>query len=190
MKSSQPGPSVRSRRARVFAKIVTAMAIAVSLVALPNAAFAYTTTGTKWPNGSLQIDWRYVNGSFRTGLSDAVSNYNGSTDVSLSAVDQSGPTWTATNTNYGATGWEGQANWASFFGTTTSCSMMLNQYYLSGTEPVTRLKVVWAHEAGHCLGLDHVSDSSRVMYTSASQAYFNGVTGLTSDEIDGINSLY
>lgn len=76
------------------------------------------------------------------------------------------------------------------FWVTTSSLSRLNIYYLHGTEPINRLKVVWLHEIGHGLGLDHVTVLHRVMYKSASAAYFDGVTALTSDEISGINHLY
>lgn len=164
--------------------------LVLGLVWVPGTANAYTTTGCKWPATSLQIDYRYVNGNFRTAMNMARDNYNGSTDISLSTVDSSGPTFTAQNTNYGATGWEAQASWSCWFGSTTAASIRANQYYLSGSEPLNRLKVVWAHEIGHALGLDHVTTIARVMYTSASSAYFAGVTGLTFDEINGINALY
>lgn len=76
------------------------------------------------------------------------------------------------------------------FGVTTSATSRLNQYYLSNTDPEDRLKVVWEHEIGHGLGLNHVDTVTRVMYTSASEAYFHGIAGLTFDEINGINDLY
>ncbi|PZQ87396.1 MAG: hypothetical protein DI534_14365 [Leifsonia xyli] len=42
-----------------------------------------------------------------------------------------------------------------------------------GAAPINRLKVVWLHEFGHGLGLDHISVNTRVMYMSASTAYFS-----------------
>ena len=73
-----------------------------------------------------------------------------------------------------------------------STDAKLNMYYLPGTSTtdVERLRVVWLHELGHGLSLGHVANNTAVMYTSASQAYFNGVRYLTSDEIAGINSVY
>jgi predicted Zn-dependent protease len=168
----------------------TVLMVALGSIVAAQPANAYATTGCKWPTGALSINISYVNGNFRTAINQARSNYTSATDVDLTTTDSSGPTFTAANSNYGATGWEGQASWTCLFGTTTAVQARLNQYYLSGSEPVTRLKVVWAHEIGHGLGLDHVSTVARVMYTSASAAYNAGVTGLTSDEINGINALY
>jgi len=71
----------------------------------------------------------------------------------------------------------------------SSVSVKSNDYYLGGAS-VTRMKVVWLHEIGHGLGLDHVGTVKRVMYKSASDAYNAGVTALTDDEISGINKLY
>jgi predicted Zn-dependent protease len=162
----------------------------VAVFLLPAPAQAYTTTGCKWSTGTLRIDIRYVNGNFRTGINQAISNYNSSTDVTLSGVDSSGPAWTAEHAGYGATGWEGHSSWQCLLGKTLNSQMQLNTYYLGGTTPAARLKIVWAHEMGHSLGLSHVSTLQRVMYTSASDAYNAGVRSLTSDEINGINSLY
>lgn len=138
---------------RAFLRTASVALPTTAVLSVPQVANAYTTTGSKWPATSLRIDYRYVNGGFRTGLNS-------------------------------------YANWSNFLGATTACNMRVNQYYLSGSEPTARLKVVWAHEAGHCLGLNHVAESNRVMYSSASRAYFNGVRGLTADEINGINALY
>ncbi|PZQ87397.1 MAG: hypothetical protein DI534_14370 [Leifsonia xyli] len=88
---------------------------------------AYTTTGCKWESTSPTIDHRYVNGNFRTALTSARGNYNGSTDVTLSATGSLGPSFTATNSNYGADGEEGYTTWSCFFGTTTAANVTLNQ---------------------------------------------------------------
>jgi hypothetical protein len=68
--------------------------------------------------------------------------------------------------------------------------MNLNQYSLTGTEPLmTWLKVVGELESGHWLGLDHVKSATQVIYTPASDAYVHGGTGLTTDEINGIKTM-
>lgn len=187
--SRLPGAARPGVRRRIVAGLVAASAC-LGVVGLASPAQAYTKTGCKWSTGTLNIDYRLVNGNFRTALNQATNGYNAYTDVNLTTVDSSGPSFTAQNTNYGATGWEGQASWSCPFGPTNNAQIRVNQYYLSGLEPVTRLKVVWMHEVGHALGLSHVSTVARVMYTSASAAYNAGVITLTSDEIAGINYLY
>lgn len=127
----------------------------------------------------------------RTALYAALNNYTLGTDTNLTGVTTSGPTFTAANNNYGATGWEGQNTWVCPFGVTTSSLARVNDYYVGNlASNEGRIRVIWLHEIGHGLGLDHVATVARVMYTSASQAYNAGVRNLTSDEINGINALY
>lgn len=90
-----------------------------------------------------------------------------------------------------ATGWAGYNNWNCAFGITSSSFARVNDYYnanLASNEG--RIRVIWLHEIGHGLGLDHVSTVARVMYTPTSSAYNAGVRNLTFDEINGINALY
>jgi len=183
----------RTRHSRLRGRVAKGSGVAVvsalCVILSSTPASAYTTTGAKWPATDIQINYSYVNGDYRSGFTSAVGNYRLATDVNLTGTLDSGPTFTARNTNYGATGWEGQADWTAPFGVTTSAQIRLNDYYLQGA-PVDRLKVVWLHEIGHGLGLGHVDTVARVMYTSASAAYNAGVRELTSDEISGINDLY
>lgn len=188
-----PGSDVHSRtqRRRPVAAMASAIALVSGLVLAPTSASAYTTTGCKWSSPNLTIDVSLTNGVFRTAINSALNNYTLGTDVNLTSTTSTGPSFTARNTNYGATGWEGQNYYVCPFGNTTSSQARINQYYLFGTsDQEGRIRVVWLHEIGHGLGLHHVTSSSRVMYTSASQAFFNGVRNLTSDEVAGINSLY
>lgn len=184
-------PSRASSRRGLALAFVSILIAAIAIVVPASTASAYTTTGCKWGNTTLRINYSYVASQYTTGLSSAKNNYNSSTPVlSLSLTTSSGPSWTAATSNYGNTGWEAHANWTCAFGKTSNCSMRMNQYYLNGTEPWQRHKVIWAHEMGHCLGLGHVSTVARVMYTSATAAYNAGVRSLTSDEINGINAIY
>lgn len=177
------------QRARHLVALLAGVVIAAAVLVTPQVAQAYNLNGCRWNSSSVQLDIRYTNGNFRTALLNAIGNYNGSTDVALSPVYSSGPSFRAENGSYGATGWEGQNSYVCLYWFSSSTARV-NMYYLSGTEPIDRLKMVWLHELGHGLGLDHVSVNTRVMWTSASDAYFNGTTSLTFDEIAGINSLY
>lgn len=93
--------------------------------------------------------------------------------------------------HYGATGYEGIAYWNCSGGMTSSCSARLNTHYTQHfSTNVTRLKIVWGHELGHCFGLHHSTVSSAVMYTSPSSAYLGGTTTLRPDDVSGMNSIY
>lgn len=155
-------------------------------------AQAYVSNRCKWCSQPIKVDSRYVNGNFYTAIKQAIANYDSATDISMTYVDASGPGFSARNASYGATGWEGNTTWNCVLKKFNSADAKLNMYYLPGTSTtdVERLRVVWLHELGHGLSLGHVANNTAVMYTSASQAYFNGVRYLTSDEIAGINSVY
>lgn len=170
--------------------VAVALAIVLGIVAAAPAS-AYATTGCRWSTGTLRIDYRYVNGVYRTELSNAKSHYNTVTDVDLSLADSSGPSWTAANSNYGATGWNGHSSWSCLLGWTNSSQMQLNQYYIADTLPGLRIRLVWLHEMGHSLGLAHVDNAYRVMYGGGTGVvYNNGIVSLTTDDKNGINALY
>ena len=182
--------TIRERSRRMIS-VVAASLLAVGLLSVPTAASAYTTTGCKWSTGNLNINLSSTNGTMRTALYSALNNYTLGTDTNLTGVTTSGPSFTAANNNYGATGWAGYNNWNCAFGVTSSSLARVNDYYnanLASNEG--RIRVIWLHEIGHGLGLDHVTTVARVMYTPTSSAYNAGVRNLTSDEINGINALY
>jgi hypothetical protein len=172
--------------------VAAASIVAVAAVSTPSPAEAYATTGCRWGTGTLRLVTVYVpDGAFRTALFNGVSQYSSATDVNLSTTDTRGPSWNAQVTNFGNTGAEADASWSCSGGITNASTMRLNTAYLNTSMPSARLKVVWEHEMGHSLGLQHVASNTRVMYQSASTAYISGgVRGLTSDEINGINALY
>jgi hypothetical protein len=172
---------------------IVAIAAASTFVGA-DAASAYTLTGCHWGTGNLRIDERdaQAHTAHLNSLHSAVSDLNINTDVSLSNVYVAGPAFVVNLVNSSTVGWEGltttQCNF--LFGATNSVVSTLNYHYLPNTTNATQLKVVWEHELGHALGLDHVSGKNHVMYSYATGAYLYGVTALTSDEINGINSLY
>lgn len=172
---------------------IAATALLTGATFIPAApALAYTTNGCVWSGSSLRINSSGVSGSYLSGLTSAISNYNIRTDVTLTRTTASGPVFTARTSNYGATGWEGRAqvNCLSGKASTRSASSQINTHYVKSSAPLNRIKVLWLHELGHSLGLGHVSSKYRIMYPQAVVPYNNGVTALTTDEINGINALY
>lgn len=108
--SGQHGSSTQSRHARwrSATALASTAALALGLALAPTAAVAYTTTGCKWSSRNLTIDVSLTNGVFRTAVNSALNNYTLGTDVNLTGTTSTGPSFTARNANYGATGWEGQ----------------------------------------------------------------------------------
>ncbi len=177
-------------RRRIGITAASALALAAALIAVPNAANAYSLHGYKWPDRNLRI---YMNttstGNFRNAINQASSNYTSSTDVNLTNTTAAGPRFSARDYNAGATDYEGWTDVIHPGGRVESAQSMLNRYYL-GSAPVAQLKIVWMHELGHGLGINHVSNTVRVMHNPATAAYKAGVRYLTADDIAGINKLY
>ncbi|WP_284292481.1 matrixin family metalloprotease [Luteimicrobium album] len=171
--------------------IVLLILSTLGLTTITSPAMAYTKTGCKWHSAELKIRTSSVASTYSTGISYAILDYNNRTQAPhITRTTASGPSWTAASGNYGATGWEAHAQWSCPLGIQANCAMKLNTHYLSGTETDVNDRIVWSHEMGHCMGLDHVSGLHHVMYTSATKAYNDGVVQLTSDEVNGINAIY
>ncbi|WP_440662019.1 matrixin family metalloprotease [Clavibacter nebraskensis] len=184
-------PDRARRRGHVAALATTGLAMLAALaVAAP--AQAFNREGPHWGTARLTVDASGVpGGPFRDALDAAAAEYTTRTDASVGTADTAGSPWTAQVIDEGDDGYEGYSTWR-YDGRriTTSAEMHLNTAYLDDSLPIARLKVVWEHETGHVLGLAHVPGIHHVMYYRASDAYEDGVTGLTSDEIAGIDSLY
>lgn len=148
----------------------------------------YTTTGCRWGTKSPTISTRNVHGTYNSALYSARSNINARTPVTLNTTYE-GALWWAWDGSYGSSGWEGISSWSCRSGKVTGANSRVNETYLAGA-PSGQIKVVWLHELSHVFGLGHVNSKKRVMYTSASEAYRNGVRSLTSDEIAGYRNLY
>lgn len=165
--------------------------LAVCCTLLPyDSAFAYTYSGSHWPTKTKSVTIsNTVTGNYQTSLTQAVNNINTATHVNFSTTTASSG-WTAQAHNFGATGWEGRATWnRNMLGFTTSAFSNINMHYIPSGVSINRMRVLWLHELSHVWGLGH-SSINTVMYTSASQAYRNGVQWLTLDDINGYNTLY
>ena len=68
-------------------------------------------------------------------------------------------------------------------GQLTDCDIILR---INHSWSESTLGDVAAHEFGHCIGLDHTSDSSTTMYPTVRQ----GASTLSQDDINGISFLY
>jgi hypothetical protein len=194
--SSRPGgprrsPAPARRRVRVRL-LVTASLAALAALAVAAPAQAFNREGPHWSTSPLTVDTSAVpDGAFHDALVDAAAEYTARTDASVTTADAAGSPWTAQVIDAGDDGYEGYSTWRyDGDGFTYSADMHLNTEYLDDSMPTTRLKVVWEHETGHVLGLAHVPGIDHVMYYRASDAYDDGVTGLTDDEVAGIDSIY
>ena len=168
--------------------MVLALAAAAMIPASSASAWVAESGNCTWSTSSIQLGVGGTSGTYRDTLKAARDNYNATTDVTITVTTSSSPAWQAYATNLGATGWEGQETRLCLSHKIHS-SMRMNTHY-AGSRTATNKKVIWLHEIGHGLGLGHVSSAYRVMYKSASEAYSNGITSLTSDEKAGINALY
>ncbi|RII89740.1 matrixin family metalloprotease [Clavibacter californiensis] len=181
------------RRSRIPLAATAGLAAAAALaVAVAAPAEAFNHEGPHWPTARLTVDTSEVpGGRFHDALTDAAAEYTALTHVSMSTEDAVGSPWSAQVIDAGDDGYEGYSHWR-YDGDhlTTSADMHLNTAYLDDSLPEDELKVVWEHESGHVLGIAHVTGIDHVMYPFASQAYDDGVTGLTDDEVAGIDSLY
>ncbi|MDO5083631.1 MAG: matrixin family metalloprotease [Arachnia propionica] len=168
--------------------LILAVTTAAILSTGSPASHGYTATGCRWGTKSPTISTRNVHGKYSTAFYSAQSNINARTPVTLNTTAD-GALWWAWNGNYGSSGWEGLSSWGCRSGKVTGGNSRVNNTYLAGA-PSGQIKVVWLHELSHVFGLGHVNSKKRVMYTSASEAYKNGVRSLTSDEIAGYRHLY
>ncbi|MBF4621320.1 matrixin family metalloprotease [Clavibacter sp. VKM Ac-2542] len=184
-------PAPARRRGRV-ALLATAGLASLAALAVAAPAQAFNREGPHWPTAKLTVDTTAVPaGTFHDALADAAAEYTARTDASVTTEDTTGSPWSAQVIDAGDDGYEGYSTWR-YDGDdlTYTASMHLNTEYLDDSMPTTRLKVVWEHETGHVLGLAHVPGIDHVMYYRASDAYEDGVDGLTDDEVAGIDSLY
>ncbi|MFT2711581.1 matrixin family metalloprotease [Clavibacter sp. Sh2126] len=189
--SANPAARRTRRRGGVRLLAMTGLA-ALAALAVAAPAQAFNREGPHWPTDRLTIDTSAVpTGGFHDALTDAAAEYTALTDAKVGTEDAIGSPWTAQVIDAGDDGYEGYAHWR-YDGAmhTTSADMHLNSQYLDDSLPRERLKVVWEHESGHVPGLAHVTDLDRVMYPIPSDAYADGVTGLTDDEVAGIDFLY
>lgn len=175
---------------RIVCAITTIFAVLVFLTFASHAR-AYEISGQKWSTPTIIVGaYGDVSGSYRTALQQAIDNYNQQTHVHLS-IHNGGPL-------VAQVVYQGDREWAGVcerdgsqppYRITWARIKMNTRWMTSGTS-VAKKRLVWLHELGHALGLNHTNNSSTVMYFNADYSSFNGVQYLTRDDINGINAQY
>lgn len=61
---------------------------------------------------------------------------------------------------------------------------------MNRSAPEAKVRLVWLHEFGHALGLEHTSNPDTVMYPNADISYSRGTNYLRADDVAGINRAY
>jgi hypothetical protein len=178
-----------STHARRLSLVILAMTLIAAWIILPaHPAAAYATNGCKWPTNNLNINTSSTTGVYTVPLGTAIGQWSANTDVNLAGA--SSGTFAARNGFYGANGYAGYANTTCPFGATTSVDFWVNEYYAQ-SYTAEQKRVLWGHELGHGLGLAHVTPNTRLMHDTPINAYNQGgVRGPTTDDINGMNSLY
>lgn len=158
-------------------------------------AYAYELLGGKHKTNNITYTTRDFNGTYEKigqQLGNAIADWNAtSTKITFSAHLGSTtirPQIVIKSDDYGKTGWSGRAtNYREWVTTGDYVDSVVqgNLYYLNNYGAST-VKGVWAHELGHALGLDHVSGDNKLMYDNDGRTVYKP----TSDEINGVNSLY
>lgn len=175
---------------RIICVITTICALVVCLTFASHAR-AYEISGHKWSSSTIIVGaYGDVSGTYRTALQQAIDNYNQQTHVHLS-IHNGGPI-------VAQVVYESHKDWAGLcerdgsqppYRITWARTKMNTRWMTSGTS-VAKKRLVWLHELGHALGLNHTNNASTVMYFNADYSSFNGVQYLTRDDINGINAQY
>lgn len=124
---------------------------------------------------------------YNASATSAVSLWSLNTDINLSSTSTASVNGLVGN--WGANDLAGHANWTCIGGATQGCTANLNKYYTDAYVS-NKKRAVWAHELGHCFGLNHSSITTAVMRSCPGCAYDAGQTGLHSDDKNGMNFLY
>jgi hypothetical protein len=184
--------------------MVLALVLAI-LNGLSQRAFAYYYLGNGYWFGQTTV-WIHNYGNFAFGYDiaayNAQSSWTANTQVYLADTSPDYEDIAFVSVDYGATGWYGYG----LVCTTSGCGSghyndqyvyaeaRLNRYSSYGIDgwSGTKKKAAYAHEIGHTLSLAHNTGcGSCLMYPDIGTFYdVYGTSGVTSDEINGINDRY
>jgi len=173
----------------IASTLIMATLPAISL-ASASVANAYTLIGCKWPTNNIYVDTSAMAGTPKAIVTTAINEITAATTANVYPSDVTTSMFRVEDGYFGPTGWEGETLISCSTGIFKSATSRLNLNYLPDTSSQRQRKVVWEHELGHGLGLNHVSGVLHVMYSYATAAYNAGIITLTADEINGINYLY
>lgn len=127
-----------------------------------------------------------MNSTNRSSLNNAISMWeNTPTNSSISFNQSSSYTTNFTAQNFGNIEWSGHTTSVATNGIISMSYVSLNTYFTDSYASYKR-DAVWAHEIGHVLGLDDVTNEYTLMHYNDDRKVWNPGT----DEINGINYLY
>ncbi|NRG47577.1 matrixin family metalloprotease [Bacillus sp. CRN 9] len=165
----------------------------IFLFAVAQQTYAYALLGGKHKTNNLKFRITDFNGTYdKVGkpLNNAIADWNAtSTKISFTSGGV-GSEITIKAKNFGNVSWSGRCtNYRDLIiaGNYTGSVIEGNLYYLNqNSYSANKVKGVWGHELGHALGLAHVNGTNRLMYSTDARTVYKP----TSDEINGVNSLY
>jgi hypothetical protein len=174
-----------------FTKKALTTLVIIGMVGVASPAHSYTLIGNRWKSSYLYVDTSAISGNTQTLVNNSLADYRAATQVTVLPSDATTSMFRVREGDWGASGWEGITNVVTSGGFITQTTSALNAWYLPAGTPNAQLQVVWTHELGHALGLNHTTlGVNHVMYSYATGAYLSGVRKLTADDINGINYLY
>ena len=175
-------------RWRLVLSTLATVAIIAAIVTLPAAsAQAYVLLGCKWKTGNFTYV-NYTTSLYATASNAAISNWNAKTSVNMTSSSGSKLTinkvYRGNDGAAGATAYTCQNN-----GLFSRADLTVNTFYLTDYS-ANKKRLVFAHELGHAMGLDHASSKKVVMWKDASSFDDFGIYTVQPDDIAGANHLY
>lgn len=183
-------------------RLLSALAVAVtSMLVFSAPALAYHLEGPRWSSQRssgccatfyVQYSSAFYSGD-KAGFDNGRAAWNGSPANVLFYSGSS--SITVDDTNNSSVGWDGITNWHW-----SSCGFLwqdecfdyahvLLNYHFTQNDSASTIKGIAAHELGHAIGLAHTNGCVLMTpYTSTRNSC--GIYTPTSDDVNGVNSLY